>query len=57
MEGTVRRYSQEEEEKLLKKIVENNEVIIKLQKQLGELQVGGTTKNNETEGGGRSKKS
>ena len=39
MEGTVRRYSQKEEERLLKEIMENNEMIIKLQKQLGELQV------------------
>jgi len=39
MEGTVRRYSQEEEEKLLKEIMENNEMIIKLQKQIGELQI------------------
>jgi len=39
MEGTVRRYSQEEEERLLKEITENNEMIIKLQKQIGELQI------------------
>jgi len=39
MEGMVRRYSQEEEEKLLKEIMENNEMIIKLQKQIGELQI------------------
>ena len=37
MEGTVRRYSQEGEEGLLKEIMENNEIIIKLQKQIGEL--------------------
>ena len=37
MEGTVRRYSQEEE-RLLKEITENNEMIIKLQKQIGEFQ-------------------
>ena len=39
MEGMVRRYSQEEEERLLKEITENNEMIIKLQKQIGELQI------------------
>jgi len=39
MEGMVRRYSQEKEERLLKKITENNEMIIKLQKQIGELQI------------------
>ena len=38
MEGMVRRYSQEEEERLLKEITENNEMIIKLQKQIGEFQ-------------------
>ena len=53
------RMSLEEEERLMKIVVENNEKIIKLQKQLGELQVGGkeTTGDNETKGGGRSKKS
>jgi len=35
----MRRYSQEEEERLLKEITENNEMIIKLQKQIGELQI------------------
>jgi len=39
MEGMMRRYSQEEEERLLKEITENNETIIKLQKQIGELQI------------------
>jgi len=39
MEEVTRRYSQEEEEGLLKKITENNEMIIKLQKQIGELQI------------------
>ena len=39
MEGTVRRYSQEEEERLLKEITENNKRIIKLQKQIEELQI------------------
>ena len=34
------RMSPEEEERLMKIVVENNEKIIKLQKQLGELQVG-----------------
>ena len=34
------RMSLEEEERLMKIVVENNEKIIKLQKQLGELQVG-----------------
>ena len=34
------RMSPEEEERLMKVVVENNEKIIKLQKQLGELQVG-----------------
>jgi len=38
MEGMIRRYSQEEE-RLLKEIMENNEMIIKLQKQIGELQI------------------
>ena len=32
MEEVTRRYSQEEEERLLKEITENNEIIIKLQK-------------------------
>ena len=35
----MRRYSQEEEERSLKEITENNEMIIKLQKQIGELQI------------------
>ena len=35
----VTRYSQEEEERLMKIVTENNETILKLQKQLGELQV------------------
>ena len=39
MEGMMRRYSQEKEERLLKEITENNEMIIKLQKQIGELQI------------------
>ena len=39
MEGIVRRYSREEEEKLLKEITENNEMIIKTQKQLEGLLV------------------
>jgi len=39
VEGMMRRYSQEEEERLLKEIMENNEMIIKLQKQIGELQI------------------
>ena len=39
MEGMIRRYSQEKEERLLKEITENNEMIIKLQKQIGELQI------------------
>ena len=34
------RMTPEEEERLMKIVVENNEKIIKLQKQLGELQVG-----------------
>ena len=34
------RMTSEEEERLMKIVVENNEKIIKLQKQLGELQVG-----------------
>ena len=39
MEGMMRRYSQEEVERLLKEIMENNKMIIKLQKQIGELQI------------------
>ena len=35
----MRRYSEEEEERLMKEIIENNEMIIKLQKQIGELQI------------------
>ena len=35
----VTRYSQEEEERLMKIVTENNVTILKLQKQLGELQV------------------
>ena len=35
----MRRYSQEEEERLLKEITKNNEMIIKLQNQIGELQI------------------
>ena len=35
----VTRYSQEEEERLMKIVTENNTTILKLQKQLGELQV------------------
>ena len=35
----VTRYSQEEEERLMKIVTENNATILKLQKQLGELQV------------------
>jgi len=38
MEGIVR-YSPEEEERLMKVIIGNNEMIIKLQKQMGELQI------------------
>jgi len=37
-EGT-RRYSEEEEASLMKEIMKNNEMIIKLQKQIGELQI------------------
>ena len=33
------RYSQEEEERLMKIVTENNVMILKLQKQLGKLQV------------------
>jgi len=33
----MRRYSEEEEERLMKEITENNEMIIKLQKQIGKL--------------------
>ena len=35
----VTRYSQEEEERLMKIVTENNVTILKLQKQLGKLQV------------------
>ena len=35
----VTRYSQEEEERLMKIVTENNTMIIKLQKQIMELQV------------------
>ena len=35
----VTRYSQEEEERLMKIVTENNVMILKLQKQLGKLQV------------------
>jgi len=39
MREMMRRYSEEEEASLMKEIMENNEMIIKLQKQIGELQI------------------
>jgi len=39
MEEMTRRYSEEEEASLMKEIMENDEMIIKLQKQIGELQI------------------
>ena len=49
------RMSLEEEERLMKKVAENNEKIIKLQKQLGELQVvvGEKKRKNRGEDGGK----
>jgi len=60
MEGMVRRYSQKEEERLLKEITENDEMIIKLQKQIGESQIvvkeEGKRKEREAEARRREKK-
>jgi len=39
MGEVTRKYSEEEEASLMKEITENNEMIIKLQKQIGELQI------------------
>ena len=39
MEEMMRRYSEEEEASLMKEIMENNTMIIKLQKQIVELKV------------------
>jgi len=39
MKEMTRRYGEEETVRMMKEIMENNEMILKLQKQIGELQI------------------